>query len=72
MGMTRKGSFFKGGVDCTGVETMNKPWVVAQLEDLMYLLCTCGLPKPVTEDTADAEEGEEDDSPGGDSEYEPS
>ena len=25
MGMTRKGSFFKGGVDCTGVETMNKP-----------------------------------------------
>ena len=27
MGMPRKGSFFKGGDDCTGVETMNKPWV---------------------------------------------
>ena len=36
----------------------------------MYLLC--GLPKPVTEDTVDAEEGEEDDSPSGDSGYDPS
>ena len=39
---------------------MNKPWVFAQLvqEDLLYLLC--GLEKPVTEDTVDADEGDED------------
>ena len=36
MGMIRKGSFFEGGVHCTGVETMNKPWVFAQLEDSMF------------------------------------
>ena len=49
---------------------MNKPWVFAQLEDLVFLLC--GLDKPVIEDTVDAEEADEDDSPGGDSGYEPS
>ena len=70
MGMTRKGSFFKGGVNCTGVETMNKPWVFAHLEDLMILLC--GLEKPVPEDTADADEPDENNSPGGDSGYESS
>ena len=64
MGMTRKGSFFKGGVNCTGVETMNKPWVFAKLEDLMFLLC--GLEKPSIEDTVDADEADDDDSPGGD------
>ena len=69
MGMTRKGSFFKGGVDCTGVEAMNKPWVFAQLEDLIFVLC--GLEKPRPEDTADTDEPDEDDSPGGDSGYEP-
>ena len=71
MMMTRKCSFFKGGVDCTGVETMNKPWVFAQLQlgDLMFLLC--GLEKPLPEDTADADEPDKDDSPGGDSGYEP-
>ena len=69
MGMTRKGSFFKGGVDCTGVETMNKPWVFGQLEDLMFLLC--GLGKPQAEDVPDADVADTDDSPGGDSGYEP-
>jgi hypothetical protein len=69
MGMTRKGSFFKGGVDCTGVETMNKPWVFGQLEDLMFLLC--GLNKQQPKDVADAEEADIDDSPGGDTGYEP-
>ena len=61
---------FANGVDCTGVETMNKPWSFAQLEDLMFLLCGCD--KPVVEDAAGAEECGEDDSPGGDSGYEPS
>ena len=71
MGMTPKGSFFKGGVDCSGVETMNKPWVFDQLEDLMFLLC--GLEKPQPEDAVDADDAyaDEDDSPGGDSGYEP-
>ena len=52
MGMTRKGSFFKGGVDCTRDETMNKPWVFGQLEDLMFLLC--GLDKPQPEDVVES------------------
>ena len=49
---------------------MNKPWVFAQLEDLMFLLC--GLQKPSIQDTVDADECEEDDSTGGDLGYEPS
>ena len=71
MGMTRKGSFFKGSVGCTRVETMNKLWVFGQLEDLMFLIVLCGLNKPQPEDVADADEADTDDSPGGDSGYKP-
>ena len=48
MGMTHKGFFFKGAVDTTGVETMNKEWVFGQLEDLMFMLCS--VEKPDLED----------------------
>ena len=37
---------------------MNKPWMVNQLEDLMFLLCGVERPKEATQD--DEEEDEED------------
>lgn len=35
MGITRKGPFFKGAIDTTGVDTMDADWTFQQLEDLI-------------------------------------
>ena len=60
LGISRKGPFFKGAVDTTGVETMNKEWVFGQLENLMFMRIMCGVEKPIVEDNGEYDPTEED------------